>query len=493
MATVLARVSRTVRAGNWWLSKLAPLLGLAAVQVLRFEHEPLRAVQLLVGALVVTGGAVGAYGHVVNDAFDITADRRAGKVNRIAGVRPAVRGLLAVSLLVVALAPAMVLDFGRTATVLLVVELLLPAAYSIPPVRLKERGLLGVLADAGAAHVLPALIVWTAFTPPGGASSLLLLGAIAVWTVCLGTKNILRHQLLDREADRSAGVRTFVAAAPRGRIRRVLALIVYPGELIAFGVLVLLLVGVVPLVAIALVVYLLLDLVKLALGWDFLPQADRPDVSWPHLPLISNTFYEVWFPLATAIELTWYRPTFFPLLLLFGMVSWRNLAAEGSDLKSMADDLGRRARAAVFRSRWGWRLELYGGAAARIGRRRDGDKGCRVEVSSPGALPWHVKLSRGPMTVQRSSPRQLRVEMRADAPRVATWCLVRGRPPWDSLGLSEEVALDDPWRTVVLPVRVTGDAADAELCLLVGGDATPVELGPVCFEADPGFSAGSNR
>jgi hypothetical protein len=47
---------------------------------------------------------------------------------------------------------------GLKGIALTAVELLLPATYPIPPIRTKERGLVGITSDALAAHVYPALL-----------------------------------------------------------------------------------------------------------------------------------------------------------------------------------------------------------------------------------------------------------------------------------------------------------------------------------------------
>jgi hypothetical protein len=82
--------------------------------------------------------------------------------------------------------------------------------YSIAPFRLKNRGGLGLIADACGSHVFPAL---TASLLAGRATGSLLppvwIDAVVVWSFGYGLRGILWHELYDVEADRKAAVQTF--------------------------------------------------------------------------------------------------------------------------------------------------------------------------------------------------------------------------------------------------------------------------------------------
>lgn len=477
-----------LRGGNWWYSKLPPLFGVAFVQIALLDLDPGRAMLYLLGVLIVTGGAVGAWGHVLNDAYDIAADRRAGRTNRMARLAPAVRATIAGALLVTALVPAVVIGYGPIATVLLALEVLLPALYSIPPVRLKERGLAGVAADAAAAHALPALIVMTAFAHAAGSGvdSLALLVLVGLWSALLGLDGILWHQRLDRASDLRAGARTFATGAAPATLERVLRG-VYVAEVVSFLALVAVLAPALPLLATTVAACVGLDLVRLALGWSWLPDPQRPELARRHLPLVSNACYEVWFPLAGALELALRKPAFVVLPLLLATLFWRNLREQAADLAALGRDLvSRLPRRPPQRQgapqRGGWSLEVFEGAAARLASCPARESGLRVEIADPGRECWHVKLSRGPLTLRRGAAAELRAEMRADAPRPVTWCTVRRQAPWDSLGLSEGLEIPTGWCTVRLGFAASEDA-DADLCLLLGDAAAAVELGEVVVAA----------
>lgn len=147
-----------VRFDHWFTQKLSPLLVLAYALLWAMDAAPSQAWRVLPFVLLSIC-CVAAYGHVVNDWFDIESDEQAGKSNSLAGVAPAMRFALAALLFaagfgILALGPS----FGRLWP-LLAANYLLPTIYSIPPIRLKERSLAGVVSDALAAHLIPALLV----------------------------------------------------------------------------------------------------------------------------------------------------------------------------------------------------------------------------------------------------------------------------------------------------------------------------------------------
>jgi len=476
--------------GLWFLAPIG-LFGLAFVQILLCDIDPPRAFLLLASVLVVTGGSVGAYGHVLNDTFDVEADRRIGKKNWMAPFAPTTRALICAFFLVTAFAPALLVDYGRFAVALLVVECLLPTLYSIPPVRLKDRGFLGVLADAGGAHVVPALIVMTAFAGDQAMARPELLVLVAVWTTCLGLKGILLHQGLDREDDLRAGATTFAANADPSTVRAILTRLVYPVEVLTFTCIVVLLAPQAPLLAVVFALFVVLDLVKTALGWSYVFDPGQPDLERRHLPLASNFFYELWFPLALAVQLTLREPVFALLVALQLGVFFPNVREQAADILSVLDDVAtRRARRTGWR-RWGWHLELHGDARAHLSPCPTADDGVRVEIISPGILPWDVKLYRDHLNTIKGVSYEARFEARADETRTITYCLVAGAEPWGSLGLSEETTVGREWQRVTRRFVATADSDDAHAAFLLGHAEGSVELRGVELPVRVSDTAGS--
>jgi len=151
-----------------------------------------------------------AYGYLVNDLGDMEIDRQQGKRNAFAHWprRRAVWFIVGLAVLDGMLA----LPFAGQPwfLALWLTWLALGTAYSLPPLRLKERGSIGLVAPALAQQAFPVLIAFAAFGR---------LGRLDVWlftgyALSKGLSLILLHQRLDLVGDKMTQTRTF--AAQRG-------------------------------------------------------------------------------------------------------------------------------------------------------------------------------------------------------------------------------------------------------------------------------------
>lgn len=199
-----------VRGAEWWDFKLVPILLVFYIGAIRLDVAVAalwRPLLILLGALAA--GAV--YVSLINDWTDLAEDRAAGKVNRLVGKRPSA----IVAALALVLVPGAAFGFvwrGSPALLLLYAAAWLSfTLYSVPPARLKVRGIAGIVADAAGANLLPgllaAVLVTTSVHRRGDP---LFLVAAGCWLFAYGVRGIVWHQLVDAEADRLAGVRTFV-------------------------------------------------------------------------------------------------------------------------------------------------------------------------------------------------------------------------------------------------------------------------------------------
>lgn len=237
MTQRLVRGAGVFRADNWWVNKAAPLLGTAyaTAVVLRVPVAVLCPLLLiLLFALLPTAG----YVSVLNDVTDLEDDRRCGKPNRLDGVSPRFTAAALVGCTVFGLLAGSLLSPYPWTRALFAANWLVYTLYSTPPLRLKARGAWGVLMDACGAHLLPAL--WGASLiaeathralPPVFAT------ALGVWSLALGVRGIIRHQMMDREHDRGTGVGTFAARADPLLTERLVRWCVLPAELAALAVL----------------------------------------------------------------------------------------------------------------------------------------------------------------------------------------------------------------------------------------------------------------
>lgn|GEM_PF-4738788 len=194
---------RVCRVWDWGQSKIpfylaATLLLAPAVGVVE------------VVAILAMLAALASFGYGLNEIADRVSDARAGQRNLAAELAPLDRYAfpLLAGVLALALSLAGGSGFGA-ATLFALVCLAASTAYSVAPVRLKERGFSGLFAAAAAQWSLPVFAVGAAATPGGWRQPETVI--LAALGLALGLRWMAIHQAQDHWADRVAGVRTFGA------------------------------------------------------------------------------------------------------------------------------------------------------------------------------------------------------------------------------------------------------------------------------------------
>lgn len=235
---MVTRVAGALRTNQWWGHMLGPIVAFAYLQ-LGWRQVPPGVGVTRVLALVASAVALAGYGYVVNDASDVVPDRVAGKANAMARFSPPVRVAVIVGFALLGAVPWLFVDLDGPALAVLAGIYLMPLLYSAPPVRLKERHLLGPLADAGNAFVLPALFTVALFAPLGpatGPAPLMVVGAV-LWAFGFGLRAIIKHQIDDAANDRASGTRTLVGQVGEVRARLLVRRVVFPAELLGLALL----------------------------------------------------------------------------------------------------------------------------------------------------------------------------------------------------------------------------------------------------------------
>jgi 4-hydroxybenzoate polyprenyltransferase len=310
---VVSSFFKIIRASEWWLYKIAPLLAVAYAEILLI-HLPLLQSIITVVTFLLSISSVAAYGYIVNDIFDIEVDRKAGKSNAIAQLLPWQRFLFCLLFVATGFAVPILMKFSTLAIILLAINYLLPTLYSAPPLRLKERGIWGILSDAAGAHAVPTLFVATTFlhlstTPQPNALTFSIIAA--AWAFFAGVRGILLHQLWDRDNDLNAGISTFVTQFQPESVCLWINRLVFPCEIILFSGLAVVLSRFSPWLLGFFTVYVLITLTKLKVTQT--PLDPSPPVGQNIIP---HDLYEVWLPLALAILLVTRNPVF---LIFFGL------------------------------------------------------------------------------------------------------------------------------------------------------------------------------
>jgi 4-hydroxybenzoate polyprenyltransferase len=203
--------SRPFRAEDWWIGKASLLLGLVYLFSIRFS---ISFGDFWLGALcsLVTIIGFASLGYLINDYFDQEKDARVGKKNFLLG-KSALFKIAAFALAFILLfSPWIFLPYDKVTVILITAQLLSYLIYSVPPIRIKERGAAGLITDALYAHAIPAVMAAYTYTLISNQlPDLVFIGMLFSWQFCVGIRNVLIHQLSDLHSDKESGTKTFVS------------------------------------------------------------------------------------------------------------------------------------------------------------------------------------------------------------------------------------------------------------------------------------------
>lgn len=306
-----------LRSRGSWSSKLTLVLAIAYTYVAILDVGPRLALTALV-ALVVSAIMLTLYAHLTNDIFDIEVDARSGKPNSAASLSTGARFARLALFALAGFLPWLVIDPGGPAFAALCLIYALPLVYSAPPVRLKDRSSLGVVSDAVMAHVAPATFTSLLFIHVAEGTTRLaahFLVATISWSVFLGLRGILVHQLRDHDRDVIAGAGTFVARHGVDQTRWLITRIVFPAELVSLAGLWAALFRLDYVLAAFFALYLSAYMTA-KLYWGFV--LDPAPISDP-TPTALDQFYAVWPAFTVAVFLALRDPVL-SILVAFQMI-----------------------------------------------------------------------------------------------------------------------------------------------------------------------------
>jgi 4-hydroxybenzoate polyprenyltransferase len=166
---------------------------------------------ILASITIIIG--VSGIGYLTNDIGDRKKDALVQKHNVASNLSGLNLIILMFFFLTLVLMPWYYLPFNKMSILLLMFQIFLFCLYSLPPFRLKEKGLWGILTDSLYAHVNPALLAAYTFYLLGYVSFhnfIQFVLFLCLWQFILGIRNIFFHQIKDYENDISSGTNTFV-------------------------------------------------------------------------------------------------------------------------------------------------------------------------------------------------------------------------------------------------------------------------------------------
>lgn len=188
---------------KWWSDKTLIFIALSLLLLsdksafLYFQLNLFKPFSVFLGILLVA-----TFVGLLNDFTDIESDRISGKKNFISELLPWKRNFLVIASFILVIIFPFYFNISSLAQVPYFGGLLSYLLYSIPPIRLKERALLGAFADACGSVVFPSMYLILAIFPdhlfPEYAQLVI---AVMAWTFIYGTRAIFIHQYADKESD----------------------------------------------------------------------------------------------------------------------------------------------------------------------------------------------------------------------------------------------------------------------------------------------------
>ena len=324
--TAAVRLARIARAGEWWEYKLVPIFAMfyATALVAKIPLHTLWPAALL---LLTSIGSGAVYVSMLNDVTDRAEDAAAGKANRMAGRGPATIAILLAVPICVGLA---VIWNWRADPLRLLPYLgawIAFTLYSLPPFRLKARGVAGVLADACGAHLFPTMVaVAVVLRFAGFEVNPIWFAATSLWAFAYGLRGILWHQLLDAEADRAASVSTFVQRSGRDHVVALARFVIFPVELGAFAIVLSQMPSYLPI----LFLFLYAPMVRRKLRvFRMVAVIVEPR---PRYLIILQDYYDLLLPLALLLACAWRWPADTVVLIIHFLLFPRRLITTARDM-----------------------------------------------------------------------------------------------------------------------------------------------------------------
>lgn len=149
---------------------------------------------------------IGFFGYFLNDISDEASDKLAGKNNISQKFSSFQKAIIIIVLVSVGSFPISI--FYPSTIPFVLSEVFFLIVYSLPPIRLKEKGLLGIIVDSLYAYLIPSLILLLVLEHHFSIDFFYWF-VFPSFSFFLGIRNILNHQIEDYDNDLISGVKTF--------------------------------------------------------------------------------------------------------------------------------------------------------------------------------------------------------------------------------------------------------------------------------------------
>ncbi|MEX6687845.1 hypothetical protein QTN47_10090 [Danxiaibacter flavus] len=218
----MRNIFAVIRANAWWEYKIPPMLAVVYMVMIQSQIPFFKVLQLMsIPAIAVVLGAI--YVSLLNDATDVSEDLKAGKKNGMIGYTAIQRiGIVSFPVILGFCIVAMSGSLFSWQNLFYLAAHISFTLYSLPPFRLKKRGVAGLIAEALGSEMLPVLFLVSCFYRDAKLEiQPLLFVFLGTWFFCFGLRGILWHQLDDSENDKVSGLQTVVQQISKPRLSRI--------------------------------------------------------------------------------------------------------------------------------------------------------------------------------------------------------------------------------------------------------------------------------
>lgn len=199
-------VTSLIRWGSWSDTKLVFLFISLGIVTLEKPIADLQEQFLILLKFSILFIAYGSFVSIINDFWDIHIDKEAKKLRGVMRLHNMAMAVILLILLSIYVFLLILLAHRRAAVSALGIVMVLSGFfYSSPPIRLKERGWLGIVSGSLIQRSLPLLLVFIILKNLTPTASLLV-----VLTFILGLKLMLIHQTEDYSADLRSKMKTVI-------------------------------------------------------------------------------------------------------------------------------------------------------------------------------------------------------------------------------------------------------------------------------------------
>jgi 4-hydroxybenzoate polyprenyltransferase len=335
-----------IRPRAWWYNKM-PLAVLLLLLLIDGKPFTFSVVAALVG-LLGTVCSIANFAYALNELFDLDEDAKIGRTNAAAQNTRRWMWIVIVCSALFALGFAASVA-GTAGFWLTALELLLPLAYSVPPLRFKQREWAGIFADAIAAHVYSAVLTLVILWHQGlREPDLRIVIPVLLWAAATGLRGILSHQLQSEENDRRAGLSTVVHRLGAERLVALVVNVILPVEILSFCAVLLECDGTAFLMCIV-ILFMLYEWLKLRL--NAYPVITFTKTGQAYIPFVDEGLYKVWGPLALALDASLIDLRYLALAPLFFLVFRPRIDQEGGQIAMTFECLRQHCRTLVIKNR----------------------------------------------------------------------------------------------------------------------------------------------